>query len=176
MSIAFRNPVNVLLEMTAEAPRDGYSADPIKLTPAPGLVEFRFVSWELLSRVNVPATFCTPNMVFVMDTPWRFAVAFSILTAHMLWLMLPPVRCSGALATYTSLFVPLPVRRVLLRTTSAAPFRAPRSAHPVPWITQLSTMNVTPEPEARIGPPVDCMVAPLHKMVLLTDNAYSVIV
>src|ERR1022692_1687452 len=90
--------------------------------------------------------------------------------------MLPPVRSSVALATYTALFVPLPVRRVLLRTTSAAPFRAPRSAHPVPWMTQLSTMKLTPDPDARIGPPVDWMVAPLHKIVLLADNANSVIV
>src|SRR2546423_6132203 len=170
MSIALRKPVNVLLLITAEAPRDGYSVDPIRLTPAPGLEEFRFCSWELLSSVNVPATFCTPNMVFVMDTPWRFAVEFSILTPHVLWSMLPPVRSSVALRTYTALFAPLPVRRVLLRTTSPAPFRAPRSAHPVPWMTQLSTVKVTPDPEARIGPPVDWMVAPLHSSVLLTDN------
>ena len=45
----------------------------------------------------------------------------------------------------------------------------------MPWMTQLSTMRFTHRPEARIGPPVDWMVAPLHKIVLLTDRGYSAI-
>ena len=70
----------------------------------------------------------------------------------------------------------MPVIRVLFRTTSDAPFVAPSSAHPVPWITQLSTVSVTPLPDARIGPPVDWMVAPLQTSVLLAATTYSPIV
>src|SRR6266550_5459792 len=75
-----------------------------------------------------------------------------------------------------ALLAPLPDKRVLFRTTSAAPESAPKRAQPVPCITQLSTISVTAEPEARIGPPEDWIVAPLQTIVLLLDSANSVIV
>jgi hypothetical protein len=65
---------------------------------------------------------------------------------------------------------------VLLRTTRSAPPREPSSAQPLPWITQLSTMNCRPAPETRIGPTVDWIVAPLQRSVLLAASAYSSIV
>src|SRR4051812_25933769 len=43
-------------------------------------------------------------------------------------------------------------------------------------MTQWSTTRVTPDPDARMGPPVDWIVAPLQRIVLLVVSAYSPIV
>ena len=60
ISTELPKPVKVLLWMAADAPRDGYDAEAIKLTPAPGLAVLGFCSCALPSSVSEPATFCMP--------------------------------------------------------------------------------------------------------------------